>query len=124
MSDPAAVGWFHPDRIPVAVATVLFTAVLLFFLRQARRGRPLFIRRIAGLEAVDEAVGRATEMGRPILYCAGLDPLEEVATVITIGSRFGMISRVSYWPARRATWPRMLMLATVATSSSGSRPAQ
>ena len=92
MSDPAAVGWFHPDRLPVAIATVLFAAVLLFFLRQARRGRPLFIRRIAGLEAVDEAVGRATEMGRPILYCAGLDPLEEVATVASINI-LGQVAR-------------------------------
>jgi hypothetical protein len=92
MSDPAALGWFHPDRIPVAIATVLFAAVLLFFLRQARRGRPLFIRRIAGLEAVDEAVGRATEMGRPILYCAGLDPLEEVATVASINI-LGQVAR-------------------------------
>jgi hypothetical protein len=92
MSDPAALGWFHLDRLPAAIATVLFAAVLLFFLRQARRGRPLFIRRIAGLEAVDEAVGRATEMGRPILYCAGLDPLEEVATVASINI-LGQVAR-------------------------------
>jgi hypothetical protein len=46
------------------------------------------------------------------------------ATVITIGSRFGITSRVSYVPALRATWPKMLMLATVATSSIGSRPGE
>jgi len=38
----------------------------------AQRGRLPFIRRIAGLNAIDEAVGRATEMGRPILFSTGL----------------------------------------------------
>jgi hypothetical protein len=88
----ATAGWFNPERLPAAVATLLFAAILLFFIRQARRGRPLFIRRIAGLEAVDEAVGRATEMGRPILYCAGLDPMEEVATVASINI-LGQVAR-------------------------------
>jgi hypothetical protein len=77
-------GWFQLDRLPLAVATLLFAALILLFIALARRGRPLYIRRIAGLEAVDEAVGRATEMGRPILYSAGLDPMEEIATVASI----------------------------------------
>jgi hypothetical protein len=41
----------------------------------ARRGKTLYIRKIAGLSAIDEAVGRATEMGRPILFSPGLDTL-------------------------------------------------
>ncbi len=85
-------GWFRTDRVPAAVATLLFGAVLLIFIRTARRGRSLFIRRIAGLEAVDEAVGRATEMGRPILYSPGLDPMEEVATVASINI-LGQVAR-------------------------------
>ena len=36
------------------------------------RTRQLFIRRIQGLTAIDEAIGRATEMGRPMLCCTGL----------------------------------------------------
>jgi len=92
MSDPTAPSWFHLERLPAAVAALLFALLLLFFIRQARRGRPLFIRRIAGLEAVDEAVGRATEMGRPILYCAGLDPMEEVATVASVNI-LGQVAR-------------------------------
>jgi hypothetical protein len=80
----ARAQWFDSRRLPTAIALLLFGAVLLFFIRWARGGRDLFIRRIAGLEAVDEAVGRATEMGRPILYSPGLDPMEEVATVASI----------------------------------------
>jgi hypothetical protein len=87
-----AGGWFHGERLPAAIATLLFGGILLYFVQTARRGRQLYIRRIAGLEAVDEAVGRATEMGRPILYCPGLDPMEEVATVASINI-LGQVAR-------------------------------
>ena len=89
---PAPAGWFNTERLPTAVASLLFAATLLFFIRRARSGKPIFVRRIAGLEAVDEAVGRATEMGRPILYCPGLDPMEEVATVASINI-LGQVAR-------------------------------
>jgi hypothetical protein len=89
---PVPAGWFNTERLPTAVASLLFAATLLFFIRRARSGKPIFVRRIAGLEAVDEAVGRATEMGRPILYCPGLDPMEEVATVASINI-LGQVAR-------------------------------
>jgi hypothetical protein len=85
-------GWLRHDRLPTAIATLTFGGLLLYFIHGARRGRDLYIRRIAGLEAVDEAVGRATEMGRPILYSPGLDPMEEVATVASINI-LGQVAR-------------------------------
>jgi len=39
------------------------------------------IRTIAGLKAVDEAVGRATEMGRSILYINGIQDMDDLQTV-------------------------------------------
>lgn len=72
------------DRVNVLVAVALFIAVLVALVERARRGGKLFVRKIAGLEAVEEAVGRSTEMGRPILYVPGLDPMDEVATVAAI----------------------------------------
>jgi len=71
-------------RINILVAVLAFVLTVLGLVERARRGAKLFIRRIAGLEAVEEAVGRATEMGRPILYVPGLDPMDEVATVAAI----------------------------------------
>jgi hypothetical protein len=49
------------------------------------------LRKIAGLEAVDEAVGRATEMGRPILFVAGIADMDDVQTIagLTILARIG-----------------------------------
>jgi len=61
-----------PTGLFVAVIAVAILAAILL----ARRGRQLFIRRIPGLSAIDEAVGRATEMGRPILYVPGLSSLD------------------------------------------------
>jgi len=52
---------------------VIIASVLL-----AQRGRAMFIRRIPGLSAIEEAVGRATEMGRPIFFSPGLDGISIV----------------------------------------------
>jgi hypothetical protein len=42
------------------------------------------VRKIAGLEAVDEAIGRATEMGRPILYIPGIQDMDDVQTLASL----------------------------------------
>jgi hypothetical protein len=63
-------------------ATYVVEGILVFFILwkilSARRGRDLFIRRIPGLSVLDEAVGRATEMGKPMLYVPGLGGLDIV----------------------------------------------
>jgi hypothetical protein len=64
----------------VSVILLTLSAILLYAIFSARRGKELTIRRIPGLAAIDEAVGRATEMGRPIFFSTGLDGL----TVITL----------------------------------------
>ncbi|MCX7669889.1 MAG: hypothetical protein N2439_07450, partial [Anaerolineae bacterium] len=46
----------------------------------ARQGRPVFVRRIAGLDELDDALGRATEMGRPILFSPGFGDLGQMST--------------------------------------------
>jgi hypothetical protein len=76
--------WFHFGRVNVLVAGLLFAFLVLFFTLQARRGKKLFIRRISGLDAVDEALGRATEMGRPILFVPGLSTMDDVATIAAL----------------------------------------
>lgn len=86
LSDPAVSRgqWFHTGRINVLVALLLFGALTLYFIGTARRGKKLFIRRIAGLDAVEEAVGRATEMGRPILYVPGLAAVSQISTIAAL----------------------------------------
>lgn len=76
--------WFEFDEIPVLVAIILFTGLLCGFIYAARRGVDLYIRRIPGLTAVEDAIGRATEMGRPVLYVPGTSYIEDVATLASL----------------------------------------
>lgn len=75
---------FHTGRTSVLLSIVLFTFLLAYFVIQAREGKKLFIRKIPGLEAVEEAVGRATEMGKPILYIPGLGDIDWTATIASM----------------------------------------
>jgi hypothetical protein len=73
--------WYHKGKTPVVVAVLLFSAFCLVFITAARKGKKLYIRPLAGIEAVDEAIGRATEMGKPILYILGLGSADMIATI-------------------------------------------
>ena len=51
---------------------LIYIVINYVYLRRARAGLPMpEIRSISGLEAVDEAIGRATEMGRPVHFTPG-----------------------------------------------------
>ena len=71
---------------------LLFSAAILWNIYDARSGKDIFVRRIPGLEAVDEAIGRATEMGRSILYSTGLGGVSGVATIASM-TILGQVAR-------------------------------
>lgn len=75
---------FHTGKIPLFVAMLLFSAAIVSNIYYARSGKDVFVRRIPGLEAVDEAIGRATEMGRSILYSTGLGGVSGPATIASM----------------------------------------
>ena len=81
--------WFEPARTNLLVGLLLFLVFLAINILRAKRGDAIFIRPLAGLKALDEAIGRATEMGKSILYMPGLGDMSEVGTLaaITIMSR-------------------------------------
>ena len=83
VSDPvlAARNLVFIDRLPLLVALLAVVASVATCVALARAGRPVRIRRIAALEAVDEAVGRATEMGREILFVPGIQDMNDIQTV-------------------------------------------
>ncbi|MEW5702918.1 MAG: fibronectin type III domain-containing protein [Candidatus Zixiibacteriota bacterium] len=98
-SDPSPVAhataqWFHRGRLNALIAVIILCSAILYFIAQAKGGRPLFIRKIAGLEAVDEAVGRATEMGRKIFYIPGTQDMDEVQTLAGI-TILGRVAKVA-----------------------------
>ncbi|MFZ5980935.1 MAG: DUF6754 domain-containing protein [Candidatus Zixiibacteriota bacterium] len=83
--------WFHTGRIPVLFAVLIFAALMVYFVSKARKGAELYVRPLAGIDAVDDAIGRATEMGRPILYVMGLGTADMIATIAS----FTILSRVA-----------------------------
>ena len=76
--------WFNPERTNVLLGVVVCCLFILGFVLYARGGRKLYVRPIAGLQAVDNAIGRATEMGKPILYSSGLGKMDRVATMASM----------------------------------------
>lgn len=76
--------WFNTLRTNFLVMAVIFCALVLWYIKRAKKGEALFIRKIPGLEAVEEAVGRSTELGRPVLYILGLGTLSDVTTLAAL----------------------------------------
>lgn len=61
------------------------------------KGKVPRIRRIAGLEAIDEAVGRATEMGKPVLFTPGFGDVATSGAAPTIAGldMMGYVGRLT-----------------------------
>ncbi len=76
--------WIYKGRIGMLIILALITGVIFYYIEAGKRGKELYIREIAGLEAVDEAVGRATEMGRPVLYIPGIMDMDNIQTIASI----------------------------------------
>lgn len=76
--------FFNGAKTNTLIATALAFVLIIYFVNSLKKGKSIFIRKIAGLDAIDEAVGRATEMGRPILYVTGLGYMEDIPTVASI----------------------------------------
>ncbi len=74
---------FDFSKLNVLVGLLVFGFFIIYFIYAARR-KDLFIRKIPGLDSVDEAVGRATEMGKPILFCPGLDTIDTINTIAAL----------------------------------------
>ena len=74
--------------------TILFSCIIIeFFIRKAKNGDDIYMRPISAMQAMEEAVGRATEMGNSVLYVPGISGLDEIDTisgVIILGHIAGM----------------------------------
>lgn len=84
--------WFDHNKWVTLFTTLLFVGIVVAFVSMAKRGKNLYIRPIAGLQEIDNAIGRATEMGRPMLYCMGHGSISDVATIASMGI-LGLVAR-------------------------------
>jgi hypothetical protein len=85
---------FRFDRINALILVVVFSGAILLYTKWAKEGKTLFLRKIPGLDAVEEAVGRATEMGRPVLFIPGIAELDEIETVAAV-SILGRVAKIT-----------------------------
>jgi len=76
--------FFRTERTNALLLFLFYAATIVGYISIAKRGAQLFIRKIAGLDAVDEAVGRATEMGRKVLYIPGIMSVDNIQTVASM----------------------------------------
>ena len=93
--------YFNWTKLNNIVLGALLSFLILGFISLARR-RDLYIRRIGGLEALDEALGRATEMGKPVLFIHGLRDMSQISTIAAVN----ILGRVACRTAmmRRCAW--------------------
>jgi hypothetical protein len=87
-------GLIRTDRLNALVLLIVFSIVVIYFIRRAARGEKLYVRPLAGLQAVEEAVGRATEMGKPVLFIPGTGDIDEIQTIAGL-SILGLVAKVT-----------------------------
>jgi hypothetical protein len=92
--------FFNGKRFWLLMMLVAICGSVIAFIVAARMGMPMTIRRIAALEAVDEAVGRATEMGRPVLFVAGTQDMNEMGTIAGLTALSRVAKTVAEYDAK------------------------
>lgn len=76
--------WFNKSKLNNFIIMIIFSMLVLYFIKHAKRFPGLFIRKIKGLDAIDDALGRATEMGKPALFVHGLNDMDSISTIAAV----------------------------------------
>ena len=107
------LAWIDTSRLWFGGLLTIVCGGILYFIRAAESGRPLKLRPIAGLQAVDEAVGRATEMGKKCLFIPGIQDINEIQTVagLTVLSRVARTAAEYECPVEVPTSRSLVMTA-------------
>lgn len=81
-----ALGFLTEGNVSEFFVMVIVVGLIWYMVSRARAGMAVpAIRKINGLEAVEEAIGRATEMGRPVFYVPGIRPVDDEQTIASYG---------------------------------------
>ncbi len=71
LAQAAVPAWFDTGKTVTLIGAVISIIIVLYTTYHRKSRERYRMREISGLRAVEEAVGRATEMARPILYTPG-----------------------------------------------------
>ena len=72
---------FVEDSKLLFSSVILVSIIFYYYIDRAKSGEKIFLRTIPGLKAMEDAVGRATEMGKPVLFVPGIMDMDQVETV-------------------------------------------
>ena len=78
---------YNPNNIFVYGNELTFISVIIscfsieYFIEKASKGDDIYLRPIAGINAMEEAVGRSTEMGTSVLFVPGISGLDQIDTI-------------------------------------------
>tara|TARA_B100000029_G_scaffold514139_1_gene615821 strand:- start:3209 stop:4060 length:852 start_codon:yes stop_codon:yes gene_type:complete len=72
---------FVEDSKLLFSSVILVSVIFYYYIDRAKSGEKIFLRTIPGLKAMEDAVGRATEMGKPVLFVPGIMDMDQVETV-------------------------------------------
>ena len=59
-------------RLSAFIFVLLSFAIFYLYMYLAKRGKKIVIRRLAAMEAIPEAIGRAAELGKPAVFATGI----------------------------------------------------
>jgi len=76
--------WFNWKKLNNFIILIAFSTLVLWFIEHAKKNPNLYLRKISGLDAIDDALGRATEMGKPVLYVHGLNGMGSISTIAAV----------------------------------------
>lgn len=79
-----AENWFYMHKLSFLLLFLILGSAIVFYVMAARRGKDFYIRRISGLDSMEEAIGRATEKGKPILFVPGISELDDIQTIASL----------------------------------------
>jgi len=75
---------FITGNAPAFIGVIIVSATILYYIDAAKSGKEIYLRPIPGLKAIEEAVGRATEMGKSVLFVPGISDMDQVDTIAGI----------------------------------------
>lgn len=76
---------FNTDRVGYLGIVLLIAGLIGYYVRAAKhKAKDLYVRRLPGVDAIEDSIGRSTEMGRPVLYVTGLEEIQNIQTIASL----------------------------------------
>ncbi len=93
---------FEHANLTIIILIFSFIFLLIFYLRKTKKNSDLFIRKIAGIDAIDEVCGVAGELGRPISFSTGLSSIGPIL--------YACLGVLNYVAKKSATYKNRLLV--------------